>query len=50
MGSLVGALIIAILRSGCVAVGIPNFIQNIVIGAIIIVAVGVDRLKHSRAA
>ena len=50
VGSLVGALIIAILRSGCVAVGIPNFIQNIVIGAIIIVAVGVDRLKHSRAA
>ena len=50
VGSLVGALIIAILRSGCVAVGIPNFIQNIVIGAIIIVAVGVDQLKHSRAA
>ena len=46
VGSLVGALIMAILRNGCNLVGIPNYVQNIVIGTIIIAAVGVDRLKH----
>ena len=45
-GSLVGALIMAILRNGCNLVGIPNYVQNIVIGTIIIVAVGIDRLRH----
>jgi ribose/xylose/arabinose/galactoside ABC-type transport system permease subunit len=48
IGSIVGALIMAVLRNGCTVVGIPNYVQNIVIGAIIIVAVGVDRLKHGR--
>jgi len=46
VGSLVGALIIVVLRNGCNMVGIPNFVQNIVIGVIIIAAVGVDRLKR----
>jgi ribose/xylose/arabinose/galactoside ABC-type transport system permease subunit len=46
VGSIVGALIMAVLRNGCTLVGIPNYVQNIVIGAIIIVAVGVDRLKR----
>jgi ribose/xylose/arabinose/galactoside ABC-type transport system permease subunit len=48
VGSIVGALIMAILRNGCTLVGIPNYVQNIVIGVIIIVAVGIDRLKHAR--
>jgi ribose/xylose/arabinose/galactoside ABC-type transport system permease subunit len=48
VGSIAGALIMAVLRNGCTVVGIPNYVQNIVIGAIIIVAVGVDRLKHGR--
>ena len=48
VGSMIGALIMAILRNGCNQVGVPNWVQNIVIGAIIIVAVGLDRLKHAR--
>jgi len=48
LGSVVGALIMAVLRNGCNFVGIPNYVQNIVIGSIIIAAVGVDRLKHRR--
>ena len=48
IGSLVGALIMAVLRNGCNLVGIPNYVQNIVIGTIIITAVGVDRLRHAR--
>jgi ribose/xylose/arabinose/galactoside ABC-type transport system permease subunit len=47
-GSVIGALIIAILRSGCQAVGVENFVQNIVIGSIIIIAVGIDQIKRSR--
>ena len=50
VGSIVGALIMAILRNGCTLVGIPNYVQYIVIGVIIIVAVGIDRLKHVRSA
>ena len=50
IGSIVGALIMAVLRNGCNMVGIPNYVQNIVVGAIIIAAVAVDRLKHKREA
>jgi len=46
IGSVVGAIIIAILRNGCNLVGVDNYVQNIVIGAIIIIAVGLDQLKH----
>ena len=45
-GSLVGAVLMAVLRNGCNLVGIPNYVQNIVIGAIIIAAVGLDRLRQ----
>jgi ribose/xylose/arabinose/galactoside ABC-type transport system permease subunit len=47
IGSVVGAVIIAILRNGCPMIGVENYIQNIVIGAIIIVAVGLDQLKQA---
>jgi ribose transport system permease protein len=43
---MIGAVLMAVLRNGCNLVGIPNYIQNIVIGAIIIAAVGVDRLRQ----
>lgn len=46
VGSAAGALIMAILRNGCNMVGIPNYVQNIVIGSIIILAVGLDGLRH----
>jgi len=47
LGSIVGALMMAVLRNGCNLVGIPNYVQNIVIGTIIIGAVAADRLKRS---
>ncbi len=50
LGSIAGALIMAILRNGCNLVGIPNYVQNIVIGTIIVAAVGIDRLKHRQEA
>jgi len=48
VGSIVGALIIAVLRNGCQQVGVENYVQNIVIGFIIIIAVGLDQLKRAR--
>lgn len=44
-GSVVGALIMAFLRNGCQQMGWPNYIQEIIIGAIIVVAVALDRLR-----
>ncbi|HEX9425476.1 MAG TPA: ABC transporter permease [Pyrinomonadaceae bacterium] len=47
-GSLIGALIMAFLRNGCQQIGWPNYIQEIIIGAIIVIAVAVDRWRSSR--
>lgn len=47
-GSLVGALIMTIIRSGCTQMGLENWIQEIVTGAIIIIAVALDRLRHRK--
>ena len=48
-GALIGALIMAFLRNGCQQVGWPNYIQEIIIGAIIVIAVAIDRWRTSRA-
>ena len=45
-GTLVGALIITVIRSGCSQLSIPNTYTHIIIGGIIIVAVIVDQLRH----
>jgi ribose transport system permease protein len=47
-GSMVGALIMAFLRNGCQQMGWPNYIQEIIIGSIIVLAVAADRLRHAR--
>jgi ribose transport system permease protein len=44
-GALVGALIMAFLRNGCQQIGWPNYIQEIIIGAIIVIAVAIDRWR-----
>ncbi len=45
LGSMIGALIMAFLRNGCQQVGWPNYIQEIIIGVIIVIAVAVDRSR-----
>jgi ribose transport system permease protein len=45
MGSMIGALIMAFLRNGCQQLGWANYIQEIIIGSIIVVAVAVDQLR-----
>ena len=45
LGTMIGVLIMATIRAGCSQMGMPNYIQEIVTGAIIIVAVALDRLR-----
>jgi ribose/xylose/arabinose/galactoside ABC-type transport system permease subunit len=45
LGSIVGALIMTVIRSGCSQMGLPNWVQEIVTGSIIVVAVALDRLR-----
>jgi ribose transport system permease protein len=45
VGSLAGALMMSTLRSGCVYVEIPDPVQKIVMGAIILAAVALDRSR-----
>ncbi len=46
LGTILGALMLAFLASGCKMTGSANYVQEIIIGAIIIAAVAVDRLQH----
>ena len=48
LGSMIGAFIMAFLRNGCNMTGIPNYVQEIIIGVIIINAVAIDRLRNRR--
>jgi len=47
LGSMIGALIMAFLRNGCQQMGWPNYYQEIIIGAIIVIAVAIDRRRHA---
>jgi ribose transport system permease protein len=49
MGSLLGALLMTVIRTGCLHAGLPNWVQEILTGAIIIVAMGVDRVRRRKA-
>lgn len=49
LGSLIGAMLMAVIRTGCTFLGVHNWVQEIVAGAIIVVAVAFDRLRHARA-
>lgn len=46
LGTMIGALIIVVIRNGCTLLQIPNTYTHIIIGIIIIVAVIVDQLRH----
>ena len=48
LGSMIGALTMAFLRNGAQQMGWPNYVQEIIIGAIIVAAVAIDRLRHGR--
>ena len=45
LGAMIGALIMAFLRNGCVQMGWANYVQEIIIGVIIVLAVALDRYR-----
>lgn len=48
LGSMIGALVMAFLRNGSQQMGWPTYVQEILIGVIIVAAVAVDRWRHAQ--
>ena len=48
LGSVFGALLIIVIRTGAVHMGMPSWVQYIVTGVIIFVAVAVDSARRRR--
>jgi ribose transport system permease protein len=49
LGSMIGAFLMAVLANGCTLTGVPNYVQEIIVGFIIVAAVGIDVLRRRRA-
>jgi ribose transport system permease protein len=47
-GSMIGALIMAVLRNGSNQSGWPNYMQEIIIGLVIVAAVGLDKFRQRK--
>ena len=45
-GTLLGATIMSVIQVGCSQRGLPNWVQQIVTGTIIVLAVALDRLRE----
>ena len=45
LGSLLGAFLMSVLANGCTLTGVPNYVQEILIGVIIVAAVALDRFR-----
>jgi ribose transport system permease protein len=48
LGTLVGALIMTVIAAGASQIGLPNWVQEIVTGCIIVLAVTIDRWRHRK--
>lgn len=47
-GSIVGAIIMTVIRTGCQLNGWPTWVTQVVTGAVIVIAVAVDRIRHNK--
>jgi ribose transport system permease protein len=50
LGSILGVLIIGVMRNGLVLMGVSPFVQELMIGLVIIIAVGIDKWTTRRVA
>ena len=50
LGTIIGAAIMTVIQIGCSQKGLPNWVQQIVTGGIIVVAVALDRVRSARTA
>jgi ribose/xylose/arabinose/galactoside ABC-type transport system permease subunit len=48
LGAVFGACLMTVMKTGSTYVGLPNWVQEILTGGIIIIAVGLDRLRQKR--
>lgn len=48
VGSVLGALLMTVIKMGAVQQGMPSYSQEIATGAIIVIAVAIDRSRHAR--
>ena len=48
VGTILGAMLMTAIKTGCSFMGLPNWLQEIVTGTIIIAAVGIDRFRQKR--
>lgn len=46
LGSLLGALLMTVLANGCTLLGLPNYVQEMLVGAIIVGAVALDHFRR----
>jgi ribose/xylose/arabinose/galactoside ABC-type transport system permease subunit len=46
LGTILGALLMTVVDNGCTKLGLDNWVQECVTGAIIVAAVAIDRLRH----
>jgi ribose transport system permease protein len=50
VGSMIGAFMMAVLRNGSNQMGWPTYMQEIIIGIVIVLAVGLDKWRQARMA
>lgn len=50
LGTILGVLIIGVMRNGLVLMGVSPFVQELMIGLVIIIAVGIDKWSTRRSA
>jgi ribose transport system permease protein len=48
IGSVVGASLMTVIKTGSTHLGLPNWVEEVVTGGIIVTAVALDRLRHRR--
>jgi ribose transport system permease protein len=50
LGTMIGAAIMTVIQTGCTQKGLPNWVQQIVTGGIIVAAVALDRMRSVKTA
>jgi ribose transport system permease protein len=47
-GTLLGALLMTVIKTGCTHLGLPNWVEEVITGSIIVTAVAIDRFRRKR--
>lgn len=49
-GAIIGGLLMTVIKTGCTHLGLPNWVQELLTGGIIVTAAAIDKLRRSRRA